>query len=227
MLDAIIVSDLHLGSDNCQAKSLWQFLEDAEDRTHKLIINGDVFDSIDMRRLKKHHWHVLSNIRKLSDKIEVIWITGNHDGPADIISHLLGLSVVDDYEFTSGDKKVLVFHGDKYDKFIDNHPILTWLGDTIYWLLQKIDKSHYVARMAKHSSKDYLHNNTKVKDGAIEFARERGCQIVCCGHTHHVMEFSGDISYYNSGCWTEKPCNYLEIKNGEVKIGYIENPDDR
>jgi hypothetical protein len=98
LLDAVVISDIHLGSDNCQAKAAAAFLQillDGDLRTRRLIINGDVFDSIDFRRLKKTHWKVLSQIRHLSDKIEVIWIAGNHDGSADVISHLLGVSVVE------------------------------------------------------------------------------------------------------------------------------------
>src|SRR5215813_6209069 len=91
VFDAIILSDLHLGSSNCQAKSLCDFLErivDEKLRTGKLILNGDVFDSIDFRRLKKNHWKVLSLIRKLSDRMETIWLCGNHDGTAEFVSHL-------------------------------------------------------------------------------------------------------------------------------------------
>ena len=81
--DALIISDLHLGSENCQAKPLAAFLQgilDGRLPTKRLIINGDVFDSIDFRRLKKTHWKVLSLIRNLSDKIDITWIAGNHDG---------------------------------------------------------------------------------------------------------------------------------------------------
>ena len=52
-----------------------------------------MFDSIDFRRLSKNHWKVLSLIRKLSDQIDIIWLYGNHDGSAEIISHLLGVTV--------------------------------------------------------------------------------------------------------------------------------------
>ena len=71
-----------------------RFLEriaDGELRTARLILNGDVFDSIDFRRLNKNHWKVLSLIRKLSDHLEIIWLCGNHDGSAEIVSHLLGV----------------------------------------------------------------------------------------------------------------------------------------
>src|SRR6516165_12739352 len=93
LLDGIVLSDLHLGSSICQAKSLVKFLESlVEDEltTTRLILNGDVFDSIDFRRLNKNHWRVLSLLRKLSDRIEIIWLCGNHDGSAEFISHLLG-----------------------------------------------------------------------------------------------------------------------------------------
>src|ERR1035437_3413841 len=143
--DAIIISDLHLGADICQANPLAAFLENLleppvdQRRPARLIINGDVFDSIDFRRLKKNHWKVLSLIRHLSDKLEVIWIAGNHDGPADIISQLLGVTVVDHYILHSGTQKILIIHGHAFDDFIEEHPILTWLADGIYWALQKVD----------------------------------------------------------------------------------------
>src|ERR1051325_10695892 len=94
LADALIISDLHLGAENCQAKPLVEFLQailDGNLPARRLIINGDVFDSIDFRRLKKTHWKVLSQIRHLSDKIDVIWIAGNHDGPAEVVSPLLGV----------------------------------------------------------------------------------------------------------------------------------------
>ena len=107
MLDAIVISDIHLGSDNCEAKALVHFLESIRDQkilTQKLILNGDVFDSIDFRRLRKQHWKVLSTLRKLSDEIEILWINGNHDGPAEIISHLIGIDVRDEVILDSSDQ---------------------------------------------------------------------------------------------------------------------------
>ena len=56
MHDAVILSDLHLGSNNCEAKKITHFLEriaDGDIQTRQLILNGDVFDSFDFRRLSK------------------------------------------------------------------------------------------------------------------------------------------------------------------------------
>jgi UDP-2,3-diacylglucosamine pyrophosphatase LpxH len=222
MLDAVILSDLHLGSSNCEAKSICQLLElilRNEIRTQRLILNGDVFDSFDFRRLTGKHWKVLSLLRKLSDQIDVTWICGNHDGSAEVVSHLIGLQVVDEYVLESGNRKILVLHGHIFDDFLDNHPFLTWLGDCIYFFLQWLDRTHTLARRAKYSSKIFLRCAGKVESGSIDLARRRGCHAVCCGHTHAAKAaVEQEVPYYNSGCWTERPCTYLTAANGAVQV---------
>ncbi len=224
LLDAVVISDLHLGSDNCQAKPAAAFLQsllDGEIQTRRLIINGDVFDSIDFRRLKKSHWKVLSQIRHLSDKIEVIWIVGNHDGSAEIISHLLGVQVVEEFLLHSANEKILIIHGHQFDDFINDHPILTALADAAYWLLQKIDRTHAIARMAKRRSKIFVRCTTKIRDRARRLAHSRGCTTVLCGHTHHAESLAPTpefpAAYHNSGCWTEHPSTYLTIRAGRIQ----------
>jgi UDP-2,3-diacylglucosamine pyrophosphatase LpxH len=222
MLDAVVISDLHLGSENCQAKSLVHFLESIRRRemlTHKLILNGDVFDSIDFRRLKKQHWKVLSLIRKLSDTVEIIWINGNHDGPSEIVSHLLGVEVVDEYILESGEKRVLLLHGHRFDQFIERYPLTTKLADMTYRFLQWLDKSHTIARQAKSKSKVFLRCVEIIQESSMQYAKKKQCDIVCCGHTHHpVIVVQDPVSYYNSGCWTEVPCHYLTIQDGRVEL---------
>jgi UDP-2,3-diacylglucosamine pyrophosphatase LpxH len=222
MLDAVILSDIHLGSDNCQAKNVVRMLEriaDGEMPTARLILNGDVFDSIDFRRLGKHHWKVLSLVRKLSDYVEITWLCGNHDGTAEIVSQLLGVTVRDDFILESGGRRILVLHGHIFDDFLDSHPVLTWLGDCVYGFLQWIDPTHRFARFAKHGSKSFLRCAKKIEDCAVEHARRMGCEAVCCGHTHAAAaRESGPVAYYNSGCWTELPCHYLTVRDGTILV---------
>jgi UDP-2,3-diacylglucosamine pyrophosphatase LpxH len=222
MLDAVILSDIHLGSDNCQAKNVVHLLEqvaDGELETARVILNGDVFDSIDFRRLGKHHWKVLSLLRKLSDDVEIIWLCGNHDGSAEIVSHLLGVTVMDEYVLESGPRRILILHGHVFDNFLDNHPLLTWLADCVYGFLQWIDRTHYFAKLAKRGSKTFLRCAKKIEDCSVEHARKKGCEAVCCGHTHAaVVREEGPVAYYNSGCWTELPCHYLTVRHGEVRL---------
>ncbi|MEZ6143179.1 MAG: metallophosphoesterase family protein [Zavarzinella sp.] len=222
MYDVLILSDLHLGSDNCQAKELIRLLEqvrNGEILTSSIILNGDVFDSIDFRRLKKNHWKVLSLIRKMSDWIDITWISGNHDGSAEMCSHLLGVDVCDQKIIQSGDQRILFHHGHRFDEFIDRHPFLTAFADAVYRFLQKIDSSHHIARTAKKRSKIFLRCTEKIQNKSIELAEKLNCQAVCCGHTHHpVCVETGPVRYYNSGCWTEKPCHYLTVKDGHVRL---------
>ena len=220
--DAIVISDLHLGSGVCQAKAIVDFLEMIHFRrlrTQRLILNGDVFDSIDFRRLKKSHWKVLSLLRKLADEIEVVWVCGNHDGSAEVVSHLLGLEVVDEIVVRSGDKQVLFLHGHQFDQFIDRYPMATRLADNLYRVLQKIDRSHRFAKMAKRRSKTFLRSTEKIRSGAVNRARELDADVVCCGHTHLAVAFPDEaVPYFNSGCWTETPSHYLSRADGVVSL---------
>jgi UDP-2,3-diacylglucosamine pyrophosphatase LpxH len=222
MLDAVILSDLHLGSANCEAKRVCELLErlgKGDLATSRLILNGDVFDSIDFRRLNKNHWRVLSLIRKLSDQIEIIWLAGNHDGSAEIVSHLLGVTVQDEYVLESGTERLLILHGHVFDEFIEVYPRLTWLADRLYRLLQWIDRTHTFAKMAKQGSKTFLRCVKKIADGAVDLARKRGCSMATCGHTHAAVALTDQpIPYFNSGCWTELPCTYLTVAEGVVEL---------
>jgi len=218
-MDAIIISDIHIGAENCQGKHLVDFLEEIHQekiKTKRLILNGDVFENFDSR-LHKWNWRILSSIRSISDIIEVIWIRGNHDshGPAISIAHLIGANYTDEYIFESNGKRILCFHGDIFDDFLTDHPIITWVADWIYWLLQKVDPSLYLAKIAKHNSKTFLRCANLVKIEALKFKNKKNCDYVCCGHTHFA---EADKEYYNSGTWTELPPTYLAVKDGNIEL---------
>src|SRR5262249_53270565 len=203
MLDAVIMSDLHLGSANCQARRICDLLQRIHAGTlptARLVLNGDMFDSIDFRRLHKDHWRVLSLLRKLSDQLEVSWLAGNRDGSAEIVSRLLGVAVYDEFVLETGDERFLVLHGHIFDEFITAYPVLTWMADMVYRFLQWIDPTHRFAKMAKHGSKSFMRNAEKIAQGAKALAKEKNCTGAICGHTHHaVMEPDGEVKYFNSG----------------------------
>ncbi len=66
--DCLVISDLHLGSDVCQAKLLEEFLIWAVDHCRELVINGDIFDDLNFKRLTKRHFACLKVIRRNSDR---------------------------------------------------------------------------------------------------------------------------------------------------------------
>lgn len=222
MFDAIVMSDIHLGSQTCNCESALAILKSVHDGrlpTSRLILNGDVFDDYDFRRLNKHHWKVLSAIRKVSDHVEVTWVVGNHDGPMDLISPLLGVTAVNELVLESGGKKFLVTHGDRYDDFIARFPFITWLGDRLYRLIQRMDGSQRIARFIKRRSKTYLRNSDKVRDKAIAEAAQRHLCGAVAGHTHRAeVTKVGNMVYANSGCFTETPAHFLCVSDGQITV---------
>lgn len=226
MHDAIILSDLHLGAPNCQHGALSSFLGlliDGSIATKKVILNGDVFDSIDFRRLPAAHWRILGLLRELSETLPVRWITGNHDSPREAFSSLLGIDMLEEYILRSGGRRLLVLHGHQFDEFIEKHALITHVADYAYRMLQIIDPSHSVARFAKKASKSFLRCTDKIRNEAATLALSRGLDGVICGHTHRAMtEEDGEFGYYNSGCWTENPCSWLAIDKGDVSLRFFD-----
>src|SRR5262249_12985841 len=142
-----------------------------------------------------------------------------HDGSADIVSHLLGVAVYDEFVLQTGDERFLVLHGHIFDEFITGYPVLTWVADMGYRFLQSVDPTHRFAKIAKHGRKSVLRNAEKIAQGAKALAKEKNCTGAICGHTHHaVMEPDGEVKYFNSGCWTELPCTYLTVEAGRVEL---------
>jgi UDP-2,3-diacylglucosamine pyrophosphatase LpxH len=209
---------VHLGSAVCRAKELREFLamvHEDEIMADELVINGDLFDSLDFRKLRGSHWKVLSKLRQISKRKRVVWIGGNHDGPAEAISHLIGVDFLDDHRIVGGGREILVLHGDVFDDFLSDHPILTRLADTMYRTMQGVWGGAGLALAAKRGSKTFLRCSALVKERARVHMRSSGCDTVCCGHTH-MAEADGD--YFNSGCWTEHQCHYLEVRDGIVNL---------
>ena len=47
----------------------------------------------------------------------------------------------------------------------------------------------------------------------------RWLHAVCCGHTHAAVAHTEQpIAYFNSGCWTELPCTYLTVADGQITL---------
>jgi len=64
VVDTLIVSDIHLGSEVSRSKQLLDIIKQFHSK--RLILNGDVFDDWNFKRLSKNDWKFLSYIRKIS-----------------------------------------------------------------------------------------------------------------------------------------------------------------
>ena len=222
-IDTVVVSDIHLGSHVSRSRVLLEFLQQTSYR--RLILNGDVFDDLNFHRLKKDDWRFLSYIRKQSNPRsdrEVVWVIGNHDGGvAEVLSHLLGVDVHEEYTWTHGDRRFLAIHGHQFDKWINDHAVITAVASWLYLLIQKLDPHHRASRWVKRTSKKWLRLANKVAHDAIRYGRKNHqAHVVICGHTHQptTVEIEGS-TYVNSGCWTDIPSSYVVITDdGDVRL---------
>ena len=221
--DCMVISDLHLGSDMCQAKLLEQFLEWAPAHSRELVINGDIFDDLNFNRLKKNHFACLKSIRRNSDRgdFKVIWMRGNHDGEAEIVGHIVGVDILDEHIFRNDKIELLILHGDQFDTFITHYVWLTEIACGIFYFIQK-HAPHRASRWIRRVSKRWQRNSELVRKRALDFARSRGCNYVTCGHTHLPLIAEQDgITYVNSGTWIESPpCPYITVKGAVVRLEY-------
>lgn len=220
--DTLIISDLHLGSEVSRAEDARRMLESQTFR--RLILLGDIFCDLNFRRLKRDHWELLSTIRKLSNpkrKVKVVWVEGNHDrGLTEVMSHLVGVEVHQEYSWSFNGKRYLAVHGHQFDNFLLNNAALSAVGEFIYIHLQKFDSQHNViARFLDRQNSKRLRLSPKVASGALAYARFRGADVVFCGHTHEATQAERqEVQYFNSGCWTSEAPTYLTVDEFGVAI---------
>jgi UDP-2,3-diacylglucosamine pyrophosphatase LpxH len=118
----IIISDVHLGSKASRTKDVLEFLD--KNSCNRLILNGDIIDMWSIRRggkWKDSHTKFIKKILKISKKIEVIYVIGNHDDFLEEFNpiHISNIKLAKEYQMTDiKGRKLFIFHGDVLDVFI-------------------------------------------------------------------------------------------------------------
>ncbi len=220
--DTVILSDLHLGSEVSRAKDALYMLKGLSFR--RLILLGDIFCDLNFRRLKKEHWQFLSYIRKLSNPkrgVEVVWVEGNHDhGLCEVMSHLVGVEVYQEYEWWFGGIHHLAIHGHQFDRFVINNRFLSNLFTAFHERLQKVSfGQRQVVGFLERFDTVWLRLSEKVAAGAVRHAHQRNAARIFCGHTHEAMRAEREsIEYFNTGSWTQATATYITIDEEGVNI---------
>ena len=239
----IIVSDLHLGTKYSKADEFIEFIETHP--TDLLILNGDIIDGWAINRgskWKKQHTKVISKLLKLSNKIQIIWIRGNHDEFVQefIDSHFGGIEIREDYilhlsEWIKDDyyekKSYYIFHGDVIDVFITKYKWLSKIGSIGYDFALWLNKIYNSYR--KWRKLPYISISQKIKGGvkaatnyindfettALSMASKKGCYGVICGHIHQPEDrmLNGN-RYINSGDWVENMSAICINNNGKIEL---------
>ncbi len=240
-VDTLIVSDIHLGSPVTRGKECQDLINSFWDdqggyKMKRLILLGDVFDTLNFDKFKPWEWgfvNLLRNISEADNGVEVVWMIGNHDiALDDLMFNMFGKKVYESYEWQVGNLKCFAMHGHQFDKWIRDYPVLTAIPYWIYSEMQKIDgRHHYLSRFFKELTKKLLKVNDELSSGMIKYLANHNLRAdaVFCGHTHlpDIKCFEPEkICYYNSGCWTGMHApNYITIDaSGKVELHEYNKP---
>lgn len=241
-IDAVVISDLHLGTYGCHASEIVKYLRNIQPGI--LILNGDIIDGwqFSKRYFPASHLQVLEEVMTLLNLgTRVIYITGNHD---EILRRYSGLQLhnfqlTDKIVMEINGKMIWVFHGDVFDNTTrGSAKIIARLGGVGYdwliltnrminWCLKKMGRSKLsFSKKIKNSVKKAVKWINDFEQTAAELAIEKGYDYVICGHIHHpqkkvVATKKGKVTYLNSGDWIEN-LSALEYNNQEWSIYYYD-----
>jgi UDP-2,3-diacylglucosamine pyrophosphatase LpxH len=233
----LVLSDLHLGTKDAQARELLDVLRGV--RCDKLILNGDIIDLWSLRR--KNHWTsahtaVVRRIMKMAEKdgTKVVYLRGNHD---DFIRRLIPLvldriELAEEHVHVAQDgRKYLCIHGDAFDTVTVKMRWLAVVGDVSYQIL--LDLNRVYNRWRAWRGKEYFSLSQAIKakvKSAVSFisrfeehlqtlAARRGCDGVMCGHIHKAEDrMIGQVRYVNSGDWVESLTAVVEEEDGRIRV---------
>ena len=232
----IWISDVHLGTRDCQAEKLAGFLKEYE--CDQLYLVGDIIDGWRLRKSMywpQSHTNVIRRILTMSKRgTRVTYVTGNHD---EFLRRYATLNIgnirlVDEAEHVTADgRKLLVIHGDQFDVITRCHRWLAFLGDYAYEFSLRLNRwlnywrSRYgygywsLSGYLKHRVKKAVNFISEFEEALAHECRKRDLQGVVCGHIHHaeIREVNG-ISYHNCGDWVESCTALIEQWDGS-KIG--------
>ena len=213
-MNAIIISDLHIGSAYFQRRDFECFLHHlSEDRT--LILNGDIVDC-PYAAMQKADQRIIDRLSKISKRQQVVWIRGNHDngylakipGPVEVkCAYSIGT-------------RIFIAHGDDFDHIMPRSRLFIkafkWMHDMRVHLGAR---PVHVAQYAKKWAALYRVLRKNVMLNAVDCAAENGFDAVTCGHTHFAEDrvFNG-IRYINTGAWTETPMYFLQVTPERLEL---------
>jgi UDP-2,3-diacylglucosamine pyrophosphatase LpxH len=235
-LQAVFISDLHLGTRGCKALHVLDFLRHHE--FQYLYLVGDVVDGWAMRNgffwPQSHNDVVQKILRKARKGTKVVFVPGNHDefGRQFVGLDFGGVAIRAEAEHRLLDgRRLWVVHGDFADGVIQHAKWLAHLGDRLYdftlWLNRHLNSVRARFGLSYWSISQYLKHKVKnavsfISDFEQVIAREtrrRNFDGVVCGHIHRAqMRMIDGILYCNDGDWVESLTALVETEQGELQI---------
>lgn len=218
-MNAIVVSDLHLGSQFFFHQGFENFLKSIP-RDCELILNGDVIDN-PKKKLPPSHEQILNRIEQLSCRQKVIWVRGNHENGFS----QNGFKHIHFKPYYTIEDRLLIAHGYDFDEIMPRSQIFIRSFKLMHdFMIQFGSKPVHVAHYAKKFKRLYKVLRDNVMKNAVNCAKENGYEAVICGHTHYPEDrVVNGIRYMNTGAWTESPSFYLRVIGDEMILQKIEH----
>lgn len=233
---AVFMSDLHLGTRECQAEQILAFLRSVE--TETLYLVGDVVDLWRMRRgvywPAAHHEVLRVVMDKMRAGTRVVYVPGNHDELARLLvgSMLAGVEVHEEcVHVTQDGRRMLVMHGDAFDAAVRFSPSLKVIGCALYCSILVLNRPvnflRRLMRLPRWSLVSWLKTRVgnamtyvnRFEQAAAAAATARGFDGIVCGHIHRPqIAQMGSVLYCNDGDWVEHCTALVEDRNGKLSI---------
>ncbi len=233
----IWISDLHIGSTQCQADTLLDFLKHND--SEKLYLVGDIIDFWALS--KKTYWPQDHNtiiqkfLRKARHGTQIIYVPGNHDeNVRDYDNQIFGGIIVkkSDVHTTLLGKKLLIVHGDEFDTIAKHHKWIAKIGSVGYDFLIEINRyfrmfrkifgihSHFsLAAFIKFKVKNVVQFISDYESSIVNSLKNGNLDGVICGHIHHaeIKTIDGYL-YINTGDFVESCTAVVEKFDGEIEL---------
>ncbi len=222
-IDLGVISDVHLGNQECHADELLAYLNSIEPKT--LVLNGDIIANDNLRHgnLPSLHFKVLRKIIAMAvSGTKVYYLTGDHDHKIEKFTAVdLGrLKIMNKLTLDLDGKKVWLFHGDVFDCNIQYTRWLSKFGCYNYdvmLLKNKLVKRFFtLIGRENYSLSKKLGNRLPIEKKLVSnFERTAGdlaiaqdYDYVVCGHIHQPKKEiyenkKGRTLYLNAGDWVE------------------------
>ncbi len=233
----IWISDLHIGSTQCQADVLLDFLKYNE--SEKLYLVGDIIDFWALSKKvywpRDHNTIIQKILRKARHGTQVVYIPGNHDeNIRDYDNHVFGDIIVknSDVHTTALGQRLLIVHGDEYDTIAKYHKWMAKLGSKGYdYLLDinrllrsirrlfKIQSQFSLAAFVKFKVKNAVQFISDYEESIVNTLKDGQFDGVVCGHIHHAeIKDIGGFLYVNTGDFVESCSAIVEYQNGSLEL---------
>ena len=223
-IEALFISDVHLGSKGSNAEGVLALLKQYEPQT--LFLVGDIIDGWLLKRKfrwPQSHTNVIRKILSFSkNNTKVIYIPGNHDDFLREYGEFQfgNLEVHNEYIWNN----TFITHGDLYDGVVK----LKWLGVlgsvgydmaiSIDRTLKSLGMKRSLSKFLKNKVKEAVKFITSFEHELIRQAKKHGCATVICGHIHHPDDRMVDgVRYLNSGDWIENN-SYIIYNEGKYQL---------